>query len=43
MDFSLDFLKDAICRDFLSKKKVQEKNELTRNLSGCVLEKFNRY
>ena len=28
---------------FLIKKKAQGKNELTRKLSACVLEKFNRY
>ena len=28
---------------FLIKKKVQGKNEVTRNLSICVLEKFNGY
>lgn len=28
---------------FLIKKKVQGKNEVTRNLSACILEKVNSY
>ena len=32
-----------MCIDFLYKKKVQGKNEVTRNLSACVVEKFNGY
>ena len=28
---------------FLIKKKVQRKNEVTRNLSACFVEKFNGY
>ena len=42
MVFSLNFLKDATCLFFI-KKKVQGKNEVTRNLSACVIEKFNDY
>ena len=43
MDSFLNFLRDATCIDFLLKKKAQGKNEIRRNLSTCVLERFNGY
>ena len=41
--FSLNFLNDEKCSGFLSKKKVQVKNEVTRNLSSPIVEIFNGY
>ena len=41
--FFLKFFERRNVYRFLIKKKVQRKNEVTRNLSACVLEKFNGY
>ena len=41
--FFLKFFERRNVYRFLIKKKVQGKNEATRNLSACVLEKFNGY
>ena len=41
--FFLKFFERRNMYRFLIKKKVQRKNEVTRNLSACVLEKFNGY
>ena len=41
--FFLKFFERRNVYRFLIKKKVQGKNEVTRNLSSCVLEKFNGY
>ena len=39
----LKFLERRNMYRFLIKKKVQRKSEVTRNLSACVVEKFNGY
>ena len=41
--FFLNFSSDETCLGFSSRKKHKEKNEVTRNLSSSVVEKFNRY
>ena len=41
--FFLKFFERRNVYRFLIKKRVQGKNEVTRNLSTCVLEKFNGY
>ena len=41
--FFLKFFERCNMYRFLIKKKAQGKNEITRNLSACVLEKFNGY
>ena len=41
--FFLKFFERRNVYRFLIKKKVQGKNEVNRNLSACVLEKFNGY
>ena len=45
MDISFNFLKGAVGIGFWSttKKKTQGKNDVTRQLSTCVLKKFNGY
>ena len=41
--FLLKFFERCNMYRFLIKEKVQRKNEVTRNLSACILEKFNGY
>ena len=41
--FFLKFFERRNMYKFLIKKKVQRKNEVKRNLSACVVEKFNGY
>ena len=41
--FFLKFFERRNVYRFLIKKKVQVKNEVTRNLSDCIIEKFNGY
>lgn len=41
--FVIRFFERCNMYRFLIKKKVQGKNKVTRNLSSCVLEKFNGY
>ena len=41
--YFVKFFKRRNMYKFLIKKKYREKNEVTRNLSACVIEKFNGY
>lgn len=41
--FFLRFFKRRNMYRFLAKKKVKAKNEVTRNLSACVVKKFDGY
>ena len=41
--FFLKFFERRNTYRFLIKTKAQGKNEITKNLSACVLEKFNEY